>query len=167
MAQNGREDPSYVVIGLALQESTLQSILPTQCPCGNVGQDGYLLQLGCNTCSKLERGRGIKMIRSCPSVSYSVAAFLHPVSGLFGCQSTYVCVLVSNGQQCKIYKFRRKHVSKHCREITAPRRKDAADITGGVGGNSDAACCAKSCALFSCVGKSLVGKCWECWECWE
>ena len=59
------------------------------------------------------------------------------------------------------------NVSKHCREITAPRRKDAADITGGVGGNSDAACCAKSCALFSCVGKSLVGKCWECWECWE
>ena len=98
--------------------------------------------------------------------------------------------MVSNGQQCKIHKFRRKHVSKHvskhgeafisfhlvssralmcqhCREITAPRRKDAADITGGVGGNSDAACCAKSCALFSCVGKSLVGKCWECWECWE
>ena len=173
------------MIGLALQESTLQSILPTQCPCGNVGQDGYLLQLGCNTCSKWERGRRIRMIRSCPSVSYLVAAFLHPVSGLFGCQSTYVCVLVSNGQQCKIYKFRRKHVSKHggrsfhlvssrfiscfnvskhCREITAPRRKDAADITGGVGGNSDAACCAKSCALFSCVGKSLVGKYWECWE---
>lgn len=137
------------MIGLALQESTLQSILPTQCPCGHVGQDGYLLQLGCNTCSKWERGRGIRMIRSCPSVSYLVAAFLHPVSGLFGCQSTYVKVfwsaMVSNGLV----------------KSTAPRRKDAADITGGVGGNSDAACCAKSCALFSCVGKSLVGKCWE------
>lgn len=45
-----------------------------------------------------------------------------------------------------------------CRSYTCSQdgyllRKDAADITGGVGGNSEAACCAKSCALFSCVGK--------------
>ncbi|CAK9075871.1 unnamed protein product [Durusdinium trenchii] len=35
--------------------------------------------------------------------------------------------------------------------IVNPSRPDAAQITGGVGGNSDAACCAKSCALFTCV----------------
>ena len=116
-----------------------------------------------------------------------VAVFVHPVSGprdwlvasLDGNLHMFddVCVLVRNGQTFRIHKFRRNmgkqgatcfHLvffcfvsSSMCRNIVAksPRLQGAKMRRTSRGGpNSDAACCAKSCALFSCVGKSLV---WE------
>lgn len=105
--------------------------------------------------------------------------------------------MVSNGQQCKIHKFRRKHVSKHvskhgeafisfhlvssralmCRNIVvkSPLRGEKMQRTsrGAWGVTVTQLAVPRAAPSSAALGSHLlgnvgnVGKCWECWECWE